>query len=217
MDPTQSLKSLLEAQAKEQPRKWIPFDAIEEIFGSVNGQRSIHTLRADTKKLQAFSNNSKRLWALLVCVDRLEWLESFCASGFDDDMFPIYIQGNRNIQSCNKGHTVTMPVKTVEDKNSLDSIREQQWQFFVPIFKPERPIYTFESDRRMPFLREIGTERTNFSVVTEFVMHRKHLAFRSSHQIVRRNLPIIHAKIGSNEFLHHRGPRLMRPETLMWL
>lgn len=207
MAQEKSLKSLLMEKKVEMKydrermsQIWLPFDAIEDILRSDEGQNSLRTIPGDNNKLRAFVEKSKRLWALLVQVNRLRWLESFCDADFDDSLFPIKRNGNWNIQSCSSNKIVAMPGTSGDDETAFDSIEDQQWQFFVPIFGPERFACVFDYHCKMPFVKEFRTEDTNFSSVTEFVIHRKHLDldFRTNDQIVRDNLAIICCEIGAN-------------------
>lgn len=164
---------------------WLPFDAIEDILGSDKGKSSLRTISGDNNKLRKFVSKSKRLWALLVHVNRLGWLVSFCDADFDDSLFPIKRKGNWKLQSCRSNKIVAMPGKSDDDETAYDSIQDQQWQFFVPIFGPESFACGFDYNCRMPFIKSFHTEDTNFSAVTEFVIHRKHLDFHANNQIVR--------------------------------
>lgn len=164
---------------------WLPFNAIEDILGSEKGRNSLRTISGDKSKLLTFVGKSKRLWALLVHVNRLGWLGSFCDADFDDSLFPIKRSGNWKLRSRSSNKFVVMPGKSDDDETAFDSIEDQQWQFFVPIFGPKTFACGFDYHCRMPFIREFRTEDTNFSAVTEYVIHRKHLDFSSNDQIVR--------------------------------
>lgn len=170
---------------EKRPQTWLPYDAIEELLASEEGQRSLRTVSADTDKLQSFVSRSKRLWALLVHVNRLRWLNFFCNEGFDDRYFPVQRRGEWEFKSCSSKNIVVMPGEPGDDETAFESIEEQQWQFFVPTFGPKSFTCGFESNCRLPFIKEFRTEETNFSAVTEFVMHRKHLNCHFNDQIVR--------------------------------
>lgn len=173
---------------EKRSQSWIPCDAIEEILESEVGQKSFRKLPVDsTNKLLTFVSKSKCLWALLVHVNRLGWLESFYVAGFDDSLFPIRREENWKFQSCKSDTYAIVPGKTGDDETVFEFIEDQQWQFFVPVFRPENIAYEFDYSCRMPFIREFQTEETNFSAVTEVVIHRKHMEFPPNNQIVRGN------------------------------
>lgn len=224
MAQEKSLKTLLAERKvdmsygqEKRSQTWIPFDAIEDVLGSEQGQESLRTLSVDINKLRIFTSKSKRLWALLVHVDRLGWLESFRNADFDDSLFPIRRSGNWGFQSCNSKKTVTMPGKSGGDKVAMGSIKDQQWQFFVPIFGPKSSPCEFDYHCRMPFIRELQTKETNISAVTEFVIHRKHLDFRPDNQIVRDNPVTTCSEIDANAWFQCSGPWSTRLETLTLL
>lgn len=193
---------------------WLPFNEIEDILGSKQGQASLRALSVDVNRLRAFVSRAKRLWALLVHVNRLIWLESFCNANFGDSLFPIRRGEDWDFQSCSSKMTVSIPGIPGDDEVAFDAIEDQQWQFFVPIFGKKNPTYEFDYRCRMPFIREFQAKETNVSAVRDFVIHRKHLDFRSDNQIVRENPVTNCGEIDVNALLRWRGPLLMRMEIL---
>ncbi|OHE92907.1 protein kinase domain-containing protein [Colletotrichum orchidophilum] len=184
---------------------WTPLSSINNII-----QDNSHVVKALEEKIRMSDSmkrfifgRAKRLVSLLIRLDRLDLLQRFHGEQFGDEDFPIrYIKprttGNKSrpkwsIQSCRSDKTVSSGVvldeddSDDEDDNEKEMIRQfcntYQWRFFVPVFSPHDKAHVFDPRCQMPYLEELGSNQTNFSVVRHFVIHRTHLNFKLDDQI----------------------------------
>jgi ankyrin repeat protein len=187
--------------------KWISLASIKDLIRDAEVVTTLHETSAETGSwtvayIEALKDfilkKALRLFALLVSQEQAQLLELFCINDFGDEMFPIKLlepdEGNETnrqntprwtIQSIAKQTKVSYRGQRVEDYDIEGICELWQWQFFVPVFSQNDPVYVFDPRCHMPFLRELETMETNFSVVRHFVIHRSHLDFRDINQIVR--------------------------------
>ena len=212
MGTKMSLKDKIGDQIKETTEeggKWIPLLSIENL---ITDSEVVAVLKAANKinledNVDKWKNfilgKAKRLFALLVRFKHVDWLDLFCRNDFGDNMFPITLlesdahtgtashsKPKWTIQSTRMRNTISSEgLVDEDDREVLEDICEKQWIFFVPVFSPNDPAHVFERWRRMPFWKELESlPKTNFSIVTRYVIHRSHLDFLDDDQIVRNYL-----------------------------
>ncbi|KAL2878789.1 hypothetical protein SGCOL_006018 [Colletotrichum sp. CLE4] len=185
---------------------WFPVSSINEIIQ--NNDNVIKALEEKVKMHESMKRfvfeHAKRLVSLLIWRDRVGLLEIFYRERFGDEDFPIKFfkpqtaknktRSRWSIQSCRSGKTISVWVPQEDedmsdddDDDDKDTIKQfcntYQWYFFVPVFSPQDPPQIFDPSCQMPYLEELGSSQTNFSVVRHFVIHRKHLNFKLDDQI----------------------------------
>ncbi|KZL81214.1 protein kinase domain-containing protein [Colletotrichum incanum] len=175
-----------ESCAKTQ--KWIPWASIKSITdkaGDVLGK--LATNERYVEGLKAFALlKARRLVALLIHIEREEWLERFYRNDFGDDMFPIELNGtgsHRTVKSTSTNRKADFLGEFLENREIDVMCNMWQWMFFVPIFSQDDSAYVFDWRCQLPFVQELETSESNFSTVTHFVIHRDHLKFENDDQI----------------------------------
>jgi hypothetical protein len=174
---------------------------IREAKGAEEANRTMEYLNS-LKKFVLFK--ARRLFALLVWQKHVQLLDLFYGNDFDDNKFPIkrlkLVKGQKfdnksklrwTIESTNnliapEQKRISYYGDDVDNEAIDDMCRYKQWIFFVPVFAEHDLAYVFNPHCLMPFFDELDTEKTNktnFSVVRHFVMHRSHLKFTT--KIVR--------------------------------
>lgn len=167
---------------------WIPLSEVKHVISAAEDElKTLQLSRVDPDRLQTFISKAQRLCALLIHIDRLHWIEAFCEQNFGDATFPVKIvQKNKNTCTVRRLKTkatlseasVDIHIAKPDDRTIIHTIEDpHQWFFFPPVFAKSGSPYTFDSRCRLPFLKEITHRATNFSAVTERVIHKSHLDF----------------------------------------
>ncbi|EQB54605.1 hypothetical protein CGLO_05523 [Colletotrichum gloeosporioides Cg-14] len=167
---------------------WIPLSEVKGVVSAAEDElKTLQLSRVDRDRLQTFISKAQRLCALLIHIDRLHWIEAFCEQNFGDARFPVKIvQKNKNTCTVRRLKTkatlseasVDIHIAKPDDRTIIHTIEDpHQWFFFPPVFSKSGSPYTFDPRCRLPFLKEITHRATNFSAVTERVIHKSHLDF----------------------------------------
>lgn len=186
---------------------WVPFDRIQTLVQDAKVEKILKEVQQghceaaawtpeSIKRLKKFvCEKALRIFALLVSQDLVHLLELFYENDFGDEMFPIEESANKGtlgwtIKSIKTEREVKYEVKIEKWDRTIRNICQHQWEFFVPVFKEGDPVYQFSPLCQVPFLREEEPDKkkvTNFSIVRHFVIHRCHLNFSNTDQIVRND------------------------------
>ncbi|KXH42603.1 protein kinase domain-containing protein [Colletotrichum simmondsii] len=184
---------------------WIPLSCINQIIrDDENIVKALEEKVVMHKSIKRFVfEQAKRLVSLLIYRNRLHLLQLFYNERFGDEHFPIKFIKPRpsdnesrlrwSIQSCRSNKTISVwappggDISDDDDDQDEDTMKQfcriYQWYFFVPVFGPQDSAHVFDPRCQMPYLEELGSYQTNFSVVRHFVIHRKHLNFKFDDQI----------------------------------
>ncbi|CAH0038842.1 unnamed protein product [Clonostachys rhizophaga] len=196
----------IENDTDQETYEWVPFDHIEKLLGDEANVRAV--LRAVLEKQPKMTHSvhddmtrfvlgkAKRLFAVLVRYNKLDWLKLFYDKGFADDQFPIERKSVKDLGPGYVGPDCKWAVRSIKypenyvpfpvEKDDIDYLcRLCQWHFFVPVFtEDDEPVYIFSPSQILPFLEEIDTGvESNFSVVRHYVIHRRHIELQDD-QIV---------------------------------
>ncbi|KAF4878177.1 Serine/threonine-protein kinase nekl-2 [Colletotrichum siamense] len=184
--------------------KWVPLSIIQEVTPQVvEIIEKRRRTQASIEKTQEFVHRAMRLCALLVYVGRMDWFEIFREQEFDDEMFPMVLEMQINEVSGERSYilralrpgaieTAETPKRSVtitpdgrRDKACIKLLESEQWRFFVPVFRPNTPVYSFHDLCILPFIREVehGATKTKLSNVRRFVIHQSHLDFALDDQV----------------------------------
>ncbi|KAK1498982.1 protein kinase domain-containing protein [Colletotrichum cuscutae] len=184
---------------------WIPLSSINRIIR--DDKKVVKALEEKVVMHESMKRfvfeHAERLVSLLIYRKCLHLLQLFYNERFSDEYFPIKFIKPRNssnrsrlrwsIQSCRSNKTISVwappdgDISDDDDDQDEDTMKQlcrtYQWYFFVPVFGPQDSAHVFDTSCQMPYLEELGSNQTNFSVVRHFVIHRKHLNFRLDDQI----------------------------------
>ncbi|KAF4894543.1 putative 3-phosphoinositide-dependent protein kinase 2 [Colletotrichum fructicola] len=169
--------------------EWIPLSETQSVVDAAkNVLENLPLSRVDRFRLQTFVKKAQRLCALLIHINRLHWIEDFCEQDFGDRMFPVKIEkkdkqtwtvsSSRPAVSSDSSseRSVEIHTATLDDRTAILAIADpHQWLFFSPVFTKDGSPYVFDYPCRLPFLKEITRRESNFSAVTERVIHKSHL------------------------------------------
>ncbi|EXF75137.1 heterokaryon incompatibility protein [Colletotrichum fioriniae PJ7] len=189
----------------------VPISSIDKIFKNpddvVKELKLIIEASDDMKSMKSFIfNEAKRLVSLLIRRNCLPWLDIFHRERFGDDCFPVKLKHPEydaddpewTIQSYKSDRNISLRPEMGRDTGSFkDALKafceREQWEFFVPVFKPDDAAHVFHDQCRMPYLKE-GTmvdKKSNPHIAVKELVSAQYLNSEQFQDLVKNEATVL--------------------------
>lgn len=189
--------SMLEEKLSDARFEWppegnqyfIPADKLEELVTvhSIEDElkeRDTHFAHSEARRQSAerILKTSPKLFAILVLIQRSQFIGGFLDEGLDDSHLP-FIRSDKNVTGgnfklCSRLHP-NQPIACIDRwrKSRINEFDRVQWCVLAPIFEQSEEVlhYTLNDNCVLPLLeRSKSCEKGGFSTVYEITIHPSH-------------------------------------------